>query len=103
MANGVMDGTGPMLLHVGGSTTAGTVVATAGGAGVADGTGPLLLHSVAGTTTKAAVGSKIAAIGSTVGGVLGVTLGLAAVAGAGYLGYRLVKALISPPETAPES
>jgi hypothetical protein len=78
-------------------------------AGVADGTGPLLLHTtplaatVAGTTTKAAVGSKLAAIGATVGGVLGVALGGAAVVGAGYLGYRLVKALVSSPEpTEPE-
>jgi len=108
MANGVADGTGPILQHVvDGTTTAGTTVAgvkTTAGLGVADGTGPVLLHvtptttaaTIAGTTgagigAKTAAASKLAALGAAVGGVLGIVLAGAAVVGAGYLGYRLVK------------
>jgi hypothetical protein len=112
MANGVADGTGPLLLHVGGTTsTTGTVAAgstvagvkAAAGLGVADGTGPALLHvlptsttvagAAAGAGAKTAVATKLAALGAAVGGMLGIVLAGAAVAGVGYLGYRLVKDL----------
>ena len=85
-AAGVADGTGPLLQHVAGTTTAGATV-TAAGTTVTSTT----VAGTAGTAgAKAVVGSKIAAIAATGSAVLGIAL----VGAACYVGYRVARKII---------
>ena len=115
---GVMDGTGPLLLHVPGSMTASgppTAATTVGGLTTAAATAaPSTTATTAaagkalGTTSgltlgaKSAAVTKLTAIGGLVGGgaVAGFLLVAGSMAAIGYVGYKAAKALKNTAEQA---